>query len=462
MTDGSSGNPAMSFDLVRLWRKPRTPNPLITLVNPRLVILEGPLTGTTIRLEEGKKIVGREPPADVVIPDPSIEVEHAEIEVQGDRLLIRDVTGENSIMHGDTEAAEALLNDEDTFTVGRVYVRFETGQELPEFVAAFKDLIAQVKDELSRRIIGQDDVVEQLLSCVFAGGHCLVVGVPGLAKTLIVNTLGHVLDLTFKRVQFTPDLMPSDITGTNIINADPSGERRMQFVRGPIFTQLLLADEINRTPPKTQAALLESMQERQVTVGNETYELPAPFMVVATQNPIEQEGTYPLPEAQLDRFMYSVHIDYPTFAEEEEILRRTTAGELVPIKRILDATGILRFQRTVQQIEVSPFVISYVAKLVRSTRPRDEDAIEQTRDSLEWGAGPRAGQYLIWGAKAIAAMDGRLSISCDDVRRCAVPVLRHRIAPNFQTQAGGITTETIIAHLLDAVTEPEIAKYVEA
>lgn len=431
-------------------------------MNARLIIIEGELLGKSIPVAtDTKHVIGREAPATVQIPDDSISAQHAEIELRGNQLHVRDLGSTNQIFHNGAQVSEITVSDGDVFAVGQISMRFETGEELPDIIIDFRNKIQFVKDEMGRIIIGQCDVINQLLSCIFAGGHCLIVGVPGLAKTAIVNSLARILDLQFKRVQFTPDLMPSDITGTNIIDTEVSGARGMKFVQGPIFTQLLLADEINRTPPKTQAALLEAMQERQVTIGVETRELPAPFIVVATQNPIEQEGTYPLPEAQLDRFMYNVLIDYPSLSEEEEILRRTTTKEEIPVRQVLDGRGILRFQKAVQQVEVAPYVIAYVAKLVRCTRPRDDDALDHTRETLEWGAGPRAGQYLIWGGKAMAAMDGRLSVSCDDIRSCAIPVLRHRISANFQAQASGITNDDIIRKLLDMVPEPEIAKYVE-
>ena len=430
-------------------------------MNPRLLVLEGEMLGKSLPVScDGKQVIGRAKPADILVPDASVSESHAEIELRGNQLAVRDLDSSNKVYYNGEPVAEALVNDGERFALGQIYVRFETGEMLPEIIADFREKVTHIKDEMSRIIIGQVEVIDQLLSCIFAGGHCLLVGVPGLAKTAIVNSMAQILDLSFKRVQFTPDLMPSDVTGTNIIDIESSGAREMRFVPGPIFTQLLLADEINRTPPKTQAALLEAMQEHQVTIGTETRPLPAPFIVIATQNPIEQEGTYPLPEAQLDRFMYNVRIDYPSLPEEEEILRRTTTKEVIPVRKVLDGQGILRFQKAVQQVEVAPYVIAYVAKLVRCTRPRDEDALEYSRDTLEWGAGPRAGQYLIWGSKVMAAMDGRLAVSCDDIRRCVIPVLRHRLSANFQAQAGGITTDDIIRTLVDSVPEPEIAKYV--
>ncbi len=316
-----------------------------------------------------------------------------------------------------------------------------------------------MQEELQKTIIGQDDVIEQLFAAIFTGGHCLLEGVPGLAKTLMVSTLAQILDLSFKRIQFTPDLMPSDITGTNVLEEDERGRRDFRFVEGPIFTNILLADEINRTPPKTQAALLQAMQEREVTVGQTTYSLPDPFFTIATQNPIEQEGTYPLPEAQLDRFMFNIKVDYPTSEEEERILTATTRGERPELRKVLSGRAILNLQKLVGSVAVSQYIIQYVARLVRSTRPRDEAAPEFVRNLVEWGAGPRAGQFLIHGGKALAAMDGRFSVAIEDVQKVAIPVLRHRVSTNFQAQAEGMTTEDVILRVLDEVPTPEIPKF---
>jgi MoxR-like ATPase len=316
-----------------------------------------------------------------------------------------------------------------------------------------------MQDELQKVIVGQDDVIEQIFAAIFTRGHCLLEGVPGLAKTLIVSTLSRILDLDFKRIQFTPDLMPSDITGTNVLDEDEHGRRAFRFVEGPIFTNILLADEINRTPPKTQAALLQAMQEREVSVGQTTYSLPEPFFVIATQNPIEQEGTYPLPEAQLDRFMFNIIVDYPSAAEEEEILARTTRHEQTEVHTVLSAKAILNLQKLVGSVAVSEYLIQYVSRLVRSTRPRDESAPQFIRDLVEWGAGPRAGQFLIHGGKALAAMDGRFSVAVEDVQKIAIPVLRHRISTNFQAQAEGTTNEDIIERLMREIPPPEIEKY---
>jgi MoxR-like ATPase len=315
-----------------------------------------------------------------------------------------------------------------------------------------------MRTELAKVIVGQNEVIEQLLAAVFTRGHCLIEGVPGLAKTLLVSTLSNILDVSFKRIQFTPDLMPSDITGTQVLEEDEHGRRSFRFVEGPIFTNVLLADEINRTPPKTQAALLEAMQERQVTVGRDTYRLPEPFFAIATQNPIEQEGTFPLPEAQLDRFMFNIKIGYPTAEEEERILTVTTRGEPETPNKVMSGRAILNVQKLVQSVAVSPFVIRYAARLVRATRPRDESAPEYVRQWVDWGAGPRAGQNLIAGGKALAAMDGRFAVDPGDIRKIAIPVLRHRIAANFQAQAEGMTTDDIIVRLLKDIAVPKPEK----
>ena len=333
------------------------------------------------------------------------------------------------------------------------------GEHFLQDIESFQSNTLAVMDEIGKVIIGQKRVLAHMLGAVMAGGHCLLVGVPGLAKTGMVNALASVMDLKFKRIQFTPDLMPSDITGTNVLDEAESGRRSFRFLPGPLFANIILADEINRTPPKTQAALLESMQEHQITVGEHTHRLAEPFFVIATQNPIEQEGTYPLPEAQLDRFMYSIHIDYPDADEEERILATTTTGKVTRIQKILEARELLHMQRILQNVFVSETVISYVAQLVRATRPKDAFAPNFIRELVEWGAGPRAGLYLIIGAKAIAAMNGRVNISPEDVREVAYPVLRHRIAPNFQAQAAGIDSVECIRLLLEEIPLPQVGKY---
>jgi MoxR-like ATPase len=308
-----------------------------------------------------------------------------------------------------------------------------------------------LKTEIGKVIVGQDQVIEQLLIALFAGGHCLLVGVPGLAKTLLISTAAKALDLKFSRIQFTPDLMPSDITGTDILEEEAgTGKRAFRFIKGPVFANVILADEINRTPPKTQAALLQAMQEHQVTAGGETYDLKLPFFVLATQNPIEQEGTYPLPEAQLDRFMFNIQVDYPNEAEELEIVETTTSRVFDEPAVVLEAADILRFQALIKKVPISKHVLEYAIRLVRATR---NDSLAQVKDYVSWGAGPRAGQHLILGSKVRAVMDGRPTPSCDDIRAIAAPVLRHRIVTNFNADADGVSTDKIIQLVLDEVTE---------
>ncbi|MDB5297110.1 MAG: ravA 1 [Phycisphaerales bacterium] len=310
----------------------------------------------------------------------------------------------------------------------------------------------QLRHELSKVIVGQERVIEEILVAVFARGHCLVQGVPGLAKTLLISALGQALDLSFRRIQFTPDLMPSDITGTDVLQEDPeTGRRRFEFVGGPIFANLLLADEINRTPPKTQAALLQAMQERQVTAGSQTLDLPDPFFVLATQNPIEQEGTYPLPEAQLDRFMFMVIVDYPGRGEELEVLKRTTGAAVPRVKKVIDAATIVRLQEVVRRVPVGDHVYDFALDLVRATRPNEPGASDFVRHWLSWGAGPRAGQYLILAGKARALTQGRMHVTVEDVEAVAAPVLRHRIVPNFNADAEGVTVEQIVEKVLTLV-----------
>ncbi|MGO8751362.1 MAG: AAA family ATPase [Thermoguttaceae bacterium] len=316
-----------------------------------------------------------------------------------------------------------------------------------------------MQEELQKVIVGQSDVIEQIFAAIFTRGHCLLVGVPGLAKTLMVSTLAKILDIQFKRIQFTPDLMPSDITGTNVLDEDEHGRRSFRFVEGPIFSNILLADEINRTPPKTQAALLQAMQEREVTVGQATYNLPEPFFTIATQNPIEQEGTYPLPEAQLDRFMFNIKVDYPSPEEEEKILAVTTRSEKVECRKVLSGKAILNVQKLVGSVACTQYVVQYVSRLVRATRPKDPSAPPFVRELVDWGAGPRAGQFLIMGGKSMAAMDGRFSVALEDVQKVAIPVLRHRISTNFQAQAEGVNTEDIIQRLIRETPPPVIPKF---
>jgi MoxR-like ATPase len=332
-------------------------------------------------------------------------------------------------------------------------------RSLGDVLQEFSQKRQQMQQELQKVIVGQGEVIQQLFAAIFTGGHCLLEGVPGLAKTLMVSSVARILDVNFKRIQFTPDLMPSDITGTNVLEEEETGRRNFRFVEGPIFTNILLADEINRTPPKTQAALLQAMQEREVTVGRTTYTLPDPFFTIATQNPIEQEGTYPLPEAQLDRFMFNIKVGYPTADEEERILAVTTRNEKTEIQKVLSGKAIVNLQKLVSSVAVSEHVVKYVARLVRATRPKDASAPAFVKELVDWGAGPRAGQFLINGGKALAAMEGNFSVSIADVKTIAVPVLRHRISTNFQAQAEGLSSEDVVERLLRDIPEPEIPKF---
>jgi len=316
-----------------------------------------------------------------------------------------------------------------------------------EAVDALVQKFDELNSEISKVIVGQKDVVEKLLISIFSNGHCLLVGVPGLAKTLLINTISEVLGLSFNRVQFTPDLMPSDLIGSEILDES----RNFKFIPGPLFANLILADEINRTPPKTQSALLESMQEKAITTGGKTYELPKPFFVLATQNPIEQEGTYPLPEAQLDRFMFSIWLDYPNMSDELEIVRSTTTDQEVSLRKVMNGEEIMYFQKLVRKIPVPDNVMEYAVKLSAASRPNREESIPLVNQYLSWGAGPRASQFLVIGAKCHAALRGKYSPDIEDVQAVAEPILRHRIVRNYKAEAEGYSLERIIKELVDSI-----------
>ncbi|MDZ7270151.1 MAG: MoxR family ATPase [candidate division KSB1 bacterium] len=320
-----------------------------------------------------------------------------------------------------------------------------------EIVEQLKEAHDRITGEIGKVIVGQRQVIDELLISLLSRGHCLLIGVPGLAKTLLISTLARVLNLSFSRIQFTPDLMPSDITGTEVLEEDVStGKRTFRFVRGPVFANIVLADEVNRTPPKTQAALLQAMQEHEVSVAGQTYKLDEPFFVLATQNPIEQEGTYPLPEAQLDRFMFSLWVDYPAADEEVQIVRSTTSAYSADLSKVLNAAEIVALQDLVRRVPVADAVIRYAVELVRKTRPNHDGAPKFIRDWISWGAGPRASQYLILGAKTRAILDGRPTPDIADVRAVTLPVLRHRLVTNFNAEADGVGTEEIVRRLLDS------------
>lgn len=325
----------------------------------------------------------------------------------------------------------------------------KSGTDDVQIVEQLNKKIAEVKSEIAKVIIGQDEVIEQLLISLFSRGHCLLVGVPGLAKTLLIKTISEVLDLKFSRIQFTPDLMPSDITGTEILEEDQATRKRnFRFISGPIFANIILADEINRTPPKTQAALLEAMQEHKVTAAGISYQLPEPFFVLATQNPIEQEGTYPLPEAQLDRFMFNLWLDYPSYNEEVKVVQTTTSEYSAEIKKILSSEEIISFQNLVRKVPVADNVIEFAVKVSNLTRPINGTSPKYIKDWVTWGAGPRASQYLVLAAKTKAVIDGRFTPNIDDIKSAMLPVLRHRIITNFSAEAEGISSVDVIKKLL--------------
>ncbi|MCE2783545.1 MAG: MoxR family ATPase [Pirellula sp.] len=320
---------------------------------------------------------------------------------------------------------------------------------------SLRESFAKIKQQVSQVIVGQDATIEQLLIAMLAGGHCLLEGVPGLAKTLMVRSLAQAMDLDFHRIQFTPDLMPADITGTDIIQQSESGARQLSFAKGPVFTQILLADEINRTPPKTQAALLEAMQEHCVTIGGKTYKLSEPFFVLATQNPIEQEGTYPLPEAQRDRFLFQTVVDYPSREQEGEIIERTTGNFAGTIEPVITGQEILEYQRIVRLVPLPEHVKQYVLDLVRSLRPKESSAPKWVAPWVQWGPGPRACQQIVVASKARALLNGRLHVTTEDIQALAAPVLRHRIVPTFGAQAEGIDADAIVARLLNELPKPQ-------
>lgn len=321
-----------------------------------------------------------------------------------------------------------------------------------EAAESFSRSFSDIKNEIAKVVVGQTEVIDQLLISLFSGGHCILVGVPGLAKTLLIQTVAETMNLTFSRIQFTPDLMPGDITGTEVIEDDKeTGRKHFKFVKGPVFANIVLADEINRTPPKTQAALLEGMQEHKVTASGQTFTLDDPFFVLATQNPIEQEGTYPLPEAQLDRFMFHIHLNYPLPDEEKQIVKQTTSIRTEKIRSILEKHQILDFQKMIREVPVPEHVLDKTISLVTQTRPKTESAPELTNKYLSWGAGPRASQYLILGAKTRALSQGRYNVEMEDLNVLAVPVLRHRIVTNYAAEAEGLTTVDIIEKLLETL-----------
>jgi len=463
---------------------------------PELLIIRVPhQKEATVTLNGEPLVIGSNPSSHIVVNDPAVLPHHAYMAKDQGHWRVAAYDAAVPLNVEDRPATDLRLDHGTRFSIGHAQFEFssdgsgerttrESGSlvapsrrsgagpaaeagagenpilDNPEAaVAQLHQAMQRIRSEMARVIIGQADVVAQILVALFARGHCLLVGTPGLAKTLMARTLADSLELQCKRVQFTPDLMPADITGTQVLEHDPAtSERNFRFKHGPIFTNLLLADEINRTPPKTQAALLEAMQERRVTISGQTYDLPTPFFVIATQNPIEQEGTYPLPEAQLDRFMFSVKVGYPNADEEERIIMETTQDASQAVDRVLAADALLGFQHLVRKTPVSRHVGAYAARLVRATRPDAADAPDFIKNWVRWGAGPRAGQYLILAAKSHALLQGRLNVSCDDVRSYVLPVLRHRVLCNFAAASEGVDSDDIVRRLVQAVPEPDYVK----
>ena len=491
-----------------------------------LIGITGPYAGHTIPIKMSALRMGRAEECELMIDDGSVSGTHGRISEVNGQWILEDLGSSNGTTLNGADVRSAALKDGDVFALGTVEFRFQADKPAPPraappapaapalalapaaaapvpapkpapplsmppprsapaptkvpalslpagsatataeelaLVQKMSEYANAIRQEAAKVIIGQVEVLEQILMCIMANGHALLVGLPGLAKTTIISTLAKVLHLDFKRIQFTPDLMPSDITGTEILETDrDTGEKGFRFLPGPIFANLLLADEINRTPPKTQAALLEAMQEKRVTVGNQTYHLDPPFFVLATQNPIEQEGTYPLPEAQMDRFMLNIWVDYPSEDEEERIIAATTVRRTSQPVPVLSKEQVLHLQQVVEKIPVSPHIIKYATHLVRATRPADPRAPDFIKQNVSCGAGPRAGQALIMAAKARAVLEGRIHVGCSDVRRAAIPVLRHRIFTNFAADSEGLTPMMLIERLVKAVPEPTEKDYAPA
>ena len=449
----------------------------------KLTVTEGPNIGQEFQFDGGRCSVGRIEDCDIVLNHGSISRQHAAFTLVAGAWKLEDLGSQNGTIVNDQRIQSCLIKSACTIQFGQVITRFEPGAEIalqtsqpreqttfsvpsmaaagvnPDDIKTIGKTINGVFSEFGRVIVGQQQVAQELLIAIAAGGHCLMIGLPGLAKTLMVSTLAQILKLQFKRVQFTPDLMPSDIIGTDILDVDEQGKRSFRFIKGPVFTNMLLADEINRTPPKTQAALLEAMQEKQVTASNQLFKLPPPSFVLATQNPLEQEGTYPLPEAQLDRFMFNILVDYPDAEEEEQIVMATTTRKKVDLNQLLSADDLVRIQAIVRDLPVSPHVVKYATRLVRMTRPKSDEAPDFIRQYVHCGAGPRAAQCLVLGAKARAVLQGRVNVSCGDVRAIALPVLRHRLFTNFTADSEGVTADDIVARLLEKAPEPSARDY---
>jgi len=475
----------------------------------RILVTQGAYKGQEIELLGKEIVIGREEDCDLALNDTEVSRRHAKIYSENGVWHLADLDSANGTTLNDQVVTVVALNDNDVVTIGSTTFVFRnsaapvvappppaprpaappppaapavaeakseikvapaqgnvvksdmmTSADDLKLVEQMRQSMDAIRKEVGKVIIGQEDVLNEILMCIIAGGHALLIGLPGLAKTLTVNTIAKVLDMKFKRVQFTPDLMPSDITGTEVLETDRvTQQKEFRFMQGPIFCNLLLADEINRTPPKTQAALLEAMQEKQVSVGKEVYKLDKPFFVLATQNPIEQEGTYPLPEAQLDRFMFNIFVDYPSRDEEITVIARTTVSGGAEPQMVIDKKAVIHLQEVVRKIPVSEHVIGYAVNLVRATRPNDASAPEFTKKYVSTGAGPRAGQYLVMAAKARAVLEGRIHVSCNDIRGAALPVLRHRILTNFAADSEGLKPVDIVKRLLSEIKEPGAETY---
>lgn len=435
-----------------------------------------------LEIPKGKeKIIGREEDSDYIITnDDLVSRHHFAVKCEKDgECLLRDLGARNGTSYNGKplESEVVSLREGDRIRAGKkIFVYFDAIPEVKdasrsviqltpfatntfdsheEAMEKIEEVREKFMEEMGKVIVGQKEVLNQIMVALLARGHCLLIGVPGLAKTLMVRVLAGVLDLETNRIQFTPDLMPSDITGTDILEEDADQNRKFRFKFGPVFTNILLADEINRTPPKTQASLLEAMQEHRVTASGVTYDLPDPFLVLATQNPIEQEGTYPLPEAQLDRFMFCINLDYPDEADEEKIIMETTKDYNWEVQKILGAETIIKLQHMVKQVPISEHIAKYAASIVRTTRPGLDGSPDFVNKWLRWGAGPRAGQYLVFSAKAHALLEGRFNVSCEDIRAYAYSVLRHRIFCNFTAASEGVSSDMVIKKILETVKEPE-------
>ncbi len=441
---------------------------------PSILFTKGPLLDQSYPLGDSGLTIGRIEGCDIRLEDDTrVSGRHAEIRQGEGGWWVFDLGSSNGTRLNGQTVESSALGAGDYVSIGESAFQFQgEGGEIDgapvaeqaddddpaeagddaELVAELNRAYTEMKAALGKVIVGQEEVIEQMLIAIFCRGHALLIGVPGLAKTLLVSTLSRVLDLGYKRVQFTPDLMPADITGTEVLEEDQStGARSFRFVRGPMFANMVLADEINRTPPKTQAALLEAMQEHHITVGDTTYDLPEPFFVLATQNPIEQEGTYPLPEAQLDRFMFNIVVGYPSAEDEQRIVKQVTGTYRAEIEASLDAGDVLKLQEVVRRVPVADHVVEFATALARASRPGEEGAPDFVREMVGWGAGPRAGINLIAAAKARAVLRGRYHCTTADVRAVAAPVLRHRIITTFNAEAAGVTSDEVIRMLLEHV-----------